>query len=498
MNRIFLTFKNKDLEQKYRIEQTHEGSVCLKYICLTVIVIDLFLLMFEISKKDGHVRICSILGYILTNIIVLFCQKIIRQYSKPKSTKIRDNLSRFPFYLFHIMIAYQVTMHIYIPNTFEEAKALVYMDIVMYFISATVLGIWWISFLIQTPSIILNSLAILQYSEMEGASVDTVITVSIFAFGIMAAYSFISEKQLRESFSYKEELRKEKEKIKDLFEMLPVNIIKINVQTKETQLNQKAKDMLLEFNCSFEDFSRRTYLMNRIHNSLWQEIISEMNQLERKNNRYEKRKNQDYMRIADYTFSYWKDGREKVIEFEIQFSQRDSNPDEVLIILQKKNKQRRLKEEKLANRYKNNMILGLSHDLKTPLNGIISLLNGFPAEDKTKNNYHLINMSAQFLLYKLKDMLDYAQIETGLFVLKEESFCLSNFFVSIIKLCQLQADLEQVNITFKIDHKLSHAILGDKDRLEQVLVHLLQNAIKYTQRMVKYSFTLMSSMRGLK
>ena len=443
MNRIVLTFKRKDLEQKYRIEQTEKGSVRLKYICLTLIFIDFLLLVSDIFIGGEQVRTRQLLGFILTDIIVLYCQKMIKQYSKPKSVKIRDNLNRVPFYLFHILLSCQLTINIYTPNTFEEAKSVIYMAIVIYFISATVIDIWWISFLIQTPATILNSIAILQYLEMEGTSVDIVSSVSIFAFGIMTAYSYISEKQLRESFSNKEELRKEKEKIKDLLDMLPVNIIKINVQNKETQLNQKAKDMLREFGCSFEEFSGRTYLMNRIENSLWQEIVSETNQLERKRKRYE-RKEEDYMKIADYTSSYLKDTREKIIEFEIQFSQRNSNPDEVLIILQKKNKQRRLKEEKLANIYKSNLILGLSHDLKTPLNGIISLLNAFPVSDRgTKNNYHLINMSAQFLLYKLKDMLDYAQLETGLFLLKEESISLSNLFLSIIQICKLQADLEE-------------------------------------------------------
>ena len=87
-------------------------------------------------------------------------------------------------------------------------------------------------------------------------------------------------------------------------------------------------------------------------------------------------------------------------------------------------------------------------------------------------------MSAQFLLYKLKDMLDYSQIEIGLFVLKEESICLYNFFLSIIKLCQLQTDLEQVTITFKIDQKLLHAIIGDRDSFEQVINSLFA---KYNQ-----------------
>ena len=409
MDKLFLTFKNKELEQKYRGEQNKEGSVRLKYICLTLIVINSLLFVSDLFKTEGPIRPYLILAFIFTYIIILFCQRTLQHYSKSKSAKRRDHLSRFPIILFHIMIAYQLTINIYIPNRFEEVKALVYLTTVMYFISTTLLGIWWLSLLIQIPAIILNNLVILQYSEMEGTSVDSVISASTFIFGIMAVYSYLSEKQLRGSFMYKEELKieKEKEKIKDFFEMLPINIIKINVQTKETELNQKAKDMLREFDSSFEDFSRRTCLMNKINWSLWEEIVSEMNQLERKSKRYEKRKNQDYIRIADYTYSYWKDGRQKIIEFEIQFSHRDSNSDEVLIILQKKNKQRKLKEEKLANIYKNNLIRGLSHDLKTPLNGIISLLNGFPTEDRNKNNYGLIHMSAQFLLYKLKDMLDY-------------------------------------------------------------------------------------------
>ena len=82
--------------------------------------------------------------------------------------------------------------------------------------------------------------------------------------------------------------------------------------------------------------------------------------------------------------------------------------------------------------------------------------------------------------------------------MKEESICLYNFFLSIIKLCQLQADLEQVTITFKIDQKLPHAIIGDRDRLEQVIIHLLQNAIKYTPKSGQISLFAEVLQEGIK
>ena len=490
MERIFLSLKSKEEDKKYYSEFTKESLNRLIYLLFFLISINILLLAEE-SRKQVNVlenrKITTGGGFIITYGITFLLIKLIRRYSKSLSEKNRYIANRLPCYLFMIQTPYIITLLItFLNNNFEEETGILYMSVIMYFISSSILGIWWISLLIQLPANLIYYMTLFQKKNEDNPEmnkqIDTVITVAIFAFAIAVASSYISEKQLKFNFQMKEELHVEKEKIRDLFEMFPITIIKINRQTKETQLNQKAKDLFQEFNCSFEEFSRKTLLKNQQGGSLWQEIVYEMNSLEKKNYGAEKNKNRDFVQIADYTFTYLRAGKHKTIDYVIQFSQRPSMPDEVLITLQKKNKQRKLKEEQLANMYKNNLIKSLSHDLKTPLNGVITLLNGFPREEKLKNNFQLIYMSAQFLHFKLKDMLDYSQIETGLFVLKQESICLYNFFASILNLCQPQAELEEVFLSQKIDRRIPYSIIGDKDRIEQIIVHLLQNAIKYTPK----------------
>ena len=489
MDKIFLSFKSKEQDIKYYTEWTKDSLNRLTYVLFFLISLNILLVMDE-SRKPGNmlenIKITTGGMFIVIHGITWLLLKFIRRYSKHFSKEKKYIAKRIPCYLFMIETPYVNSLLLsFLTISFEDATAILYVSVIIYFISSSILGIWWISLLIQIPAIVVYYMTLLQIKKDDtpemNKQIDTVITGAVFAFAVAVASSYISEKQLKFNFQLKEELHVEKERIRDLFEMLPITIIKINRQTKETQLNQKAKDMLQYFNCSFEEFSRKT-LLNNQQGSLWQEIVYEMNSLEKKNYRAEKNKNRDFVRIADYTFTYMRADKSKTIDYEIQFSQKPSMPDEVLIIPQKKNKQRKLKEEQLANIYKNNLIKGLSHDLKTPLNGVITLLNGFPREEKLKNNFQLIYMSAQFLHFKLKDMLDYSQIETGLFVLKQEPICLYNLFGSVLNLCQPQAELEEVFLSQVIDRGIPSSIIGDKDRIEQIIVHLLQNAIKYTPK----------------
>ena len=95
-------------------------------------------------------------------------------------------------------------------------------------------------------------------------------------------------------------------------------------------------------------------------------------------------------------------------------------------------------------------------------------------------------------------MLDYSQIEGGIFVLKEEVFNLSDFFASIIEICQPRAELEEVSIVQIIDKVVPLYITSDKERIEQILIHLLQNSIKYTGRKGKISILANLTTKGLK
>ena len=294
--------------------------------------------------------------------------KKIPNWSQKLSIQTQYLIIRCPCYAFGLLTSSFILIFLMLATTTEHACTFVFMQAVMYSISAALIRTWWISFLLHLPSY-LGSYYILSIFKSKSLYVygnkpdlDVVLMTSLFAFGIVLYSSFISYKQRRESFEMKEELRIEKERIRDVFETLPFKIIKVNGLSKEVQLNQKAHNMLLKYGCTFEKFSRR--ILNTKRQSLQSQIKVQLSTLIKQSDRYSE--DHDFIKKEDYIYAFLKNNKKKEVEFEIQFSQRKSMSNEIVITLENKDQQRKLKEEKLANIYKNNLLRGFSHDLNTP------------------------------------------------------------------------------------------------------------------------------------
>ena len=486
ISNIFLSFIDEEQGKQYWQEHAKEclhllEKVITGLLALLLVFISIHGIITENIYTDTKILDMSIFMIFYTILRALLIW--INKHSIEYSPKVRLIILRVPCYLFGAFIPIVLCFCIQKTDSYLEMNSLFYMQAIMYFITSTIIGCWWINLYIAILPIIYSYIIIYQYyttiSSIAQSDYDALFFGSIFAFLTAVCSSYMTDEHLRKAFISREQVQKEKERIRNFFDMLPVCLVKIDVRTSTTQLNQNAKDLLTQFDCSFEEFSQSAYAQNNPSKNLWDGISSQMN-----SSQYSSKSNihYDFIRIMDYSYKCKKGKKGKIIDFEIRFSQRKSIPDQILVTIQKKDKQRKLKEEMLANTYKNNLIRGISHDLRTPLNGIISLLNAYSPEERMKQNHIIINMSAQFLLFKLKDMLDYSQLETGLFVPKKESFYISSLFSSIINLCKPQADLEQVIIHQRIDPEISSLIYVDKDRVEQILVHLLQNAIKYTSK----------------
>lgn len=142
---------------------------------------------------------------------------------------------------------------------------------------------------------------------------------------------------------------------------------------------------------------------------------------------------------------------------------------------------REYKKREIAQ--KAELVMKLSHEIRTPLNGIKGMIRIAQGEINNKpkllSALEKISMSSKYLLSLVNNILDLSRIQKGKMRISSEPFNLNNFIDDIDVLMRIQA--EDKNIHFKVIKKCHNdLILGDALRLNQVLINLIGNAIKFT------------------
>ncbi|MDC3962588.1 AAA family ATPase [Polyangium jinanense] len=139
-----------------------------------------------------------------------------------------------------------------------------------------------------------------------------------------------------------------------------------------------------------------------------------------------------------------------------------------------------------ANRAKSDFLSSMSHELRTPLNGILGyaqVLSRAPElSSKSRDGVQTIQKSGEHLLSLLEDLLDLAKIEAGKMELVSKSFDLGASVRTVVDLCRVRADQKGIAFTQAIRAGTTSTVHGDEKRLTQVLLNLVSNAIKFTER----------------
>lgn len=143
-----------------------------------------------------------------------------------------------------------------------------------------------------------------------------------------------------------------------------------------------------------------------------------------------------------------------------------------------------MESAKAANRSKSVFLSNMSHDIRTPMNAILGFTELIKRDAKTPSKVleytNKIYTSGQHLLGLINDVLDMSKIENGKFVLNVQKFNLAEFVDELGFMMRPQANNKHQTFDICVYDLKEENLLGDKVRINQILINILSNAIKYT------------------
>ncbi|MDQ2098640.1 MAG: ATP-binding protein [Tychonema bourrellyi B0820] len=139
-----------------------------------------------------------------------------------------------------------------------------------------------------------------------------------------------------------------------------------------------------------------------------------------------------------------------------------------------------------ANLAKSNFLANMSHELRTPLNGVLGytqiLQRTESLSPKARKGIDIIYQCGSHLLMLINDILDLSKIEADKVELHPTSFHFPSFLQGVAEICNIRAEQKHIAFNFAIDPQLPVGVKADEKRLRQVLINLLGNAIKFTDK----------------
>ena len=164
----------------------------------------------------------------------------------------------------------------------------------------------------------------------------------------------------------------------------------------------------------------------------------------------------------------------------------------VLFIYQKANLRReslRAREEAARaeelNRAQNRFFSSMSHEIRTPINSILGLneviLRREEASEEIKKDAENIQGAGKMLLSLINDILDFSKIEAGRMDIVPVDYKVSNMISEIVNMIWLRANDKGLEFNVDVDPSIPSVLFGDEVRIKQIIINLLNNAVKYTQ-----------------
>jgi len=154
--------------------------------------------------------------------------------------------------------------------------------------------------------------------------------------------------------------------------------------------------------------------------------------------------------------------------------------------IQRKEIEKAREEAVSANRAKSAFLANMSHELRTPLNAILGfsqLMQSNPQfSGKSRANLDIINRSGEHLLQLINDVLDMSKIEAGHIQLESNDFDLGGLINDVVDMMRMRADEKELGVEVDQSSSFPRFVCGDEQKFRQILINLISNAIKFTDK----------------
>jgi len=136
-----------------------------------------------------------------------------------------------------------------------------------------------------------------------------------------------------------------------------------------------------------------------------------------------------------------------------------------------------------ADKAKSNFLANMSHEIRTPMNainGMAEFILRDSADEEAKKNASMIKSATRSLINIINDILDFSKIESGKMEIINDSYSLSSLVNDVATMIRIRLEDKKVSLKLDVDPELPDNLFGDEGRIKQILINLLNNAVKFT------------------
>ncbi|QSZ41909.1 PAS domain S-box protein [Sulfurimonas aquatica] len=287
-------------------------------------------------------------------------------------------------------------------------------------------------------------------------------------YGVLGIFSDITK--LKE---YQTSLREEKQRYKALMKYASDGIFILDMNGKIIECSNIASELL---GYSIEE-------MKELHIYDWDVLHSKEESLEHV-------KNTPYKPFKFQTKHKRKDGSiydASIVVVKIKMEGNEyvyASVRDITVEMQKALELSRAKDEaESASEAKSRFLANMSHEIRTPMTGLLGFIQRLQKEEKDTQRieqFQIVQNSGETLLNLINDILDFSKIESGKMEIEKAPISLYSFFNDLPSIFKELASEKNINLLNNISKNLPEYILGDKNRLKQILFNLISNAIKFT------------------